>query len=225
MPWTVYGVLTLLLQAVLCLAAVVFALRTDWENAFLTALVILVTLLPTIAWRGYRVFIPAEVQLVSAVFVFVSLFLGSALDWYYDYWWWDLLLHSASGFLLGIAGFIAVFALNRRDSLPRGMRPIFVCFFGVTFAVSFGVVWEIFEFLMDRLVPSLNMQSGETGVVDTMEDLTVNLAAAVVTGFAGWMYLRRKARGGDGRRYIIEVVRTIIRKNPWLFRRSRRRAG
>ena len=38
----------------------------------------------------------------SPLFVFLSLFLGSAMDFYYHFWWWDLVLHTASGFLLGI---------------------------------------------------------------------------------------------------------------------------
>lgn len=214
--------LTLGLQAILGVALVVFAAQRDWENVFLTGLVILLTLAPTVARRRHGVFIPAEFQLIAAVFVFLSLFLGSAMDFYYQLWWWDLALHLASGVLLGIAGFIAVFALNRKDSLPRGTRPVFVCFFAVTFAVFFGVAREIFEYAMDRLAPALNMQSGETGVADTMDDLIFNTLGAVVTGFAGWLYLRK---GRDS--YIVDGVRAFVRRNPAVFRprrwRGRRR--
>ncbi len=213
----VYIMATVVLQTIMCVSMVVFAMRSDWENLFLTGLVVLLTLIPAIAWRGYRVHIPPEVQLLSAAFVFLSLFLGSAMDLYYEVWWWDLVLHLASGALLGIAGFIAVFALNRRDSLPRGTRPIFISFFGVTFAVFCAVIWEIFEYTMDRTLPNLNMQSGETGVVDTMEDLIVNTLGAVAVGFAGWAYLR------TGRySWVADGIRALMRKNPTLFRPTRR---
>jgi len=102
------------------------------------------------------------------------------------------------------------------------MRPVFVAFFGVTFAVVFGVVWEIFEYAMDSLAPSLNKQSGETGVADTMQDLTVNALAAIATGFVGWLYLCRGAgeRGGLVS-FVVDGVRAVVRRNPWLFRRRR----
>ena len=72
------------------------------------------------------------------------------------------------------------------DRLPAGMRPSFVCFFGVTFAVTLGVAWEVFEYVADIVTATeenpygVNMQSRETGVVDTMHDLIVDTIGAVV---------------------------------------------
>src|SRR4051812_19028174 len=148
-----YLTITWIIQALLGIGLVLFLIRRNWENVFLTATVILLTLVPAFLFRRYRVIIPPEFQLVSAAFVFLSLFLGSALDFYYKFWWWDLVLHTASGFLLGIIGFIVLFVLNQTDRLPPGMKPAFLCLFGVTFAVTLGVLWEIFEFAVDRVWP------------------------------------------------------------------------
>lgn len=134
-----YLSITLFLQVVLAIGLVLFLLRRDWENVFLTSIVIALTLVPAFVLRRYRVIIPPEFQLISALFVFLSLFLGSALDFYYRFWWWDLVLHTSSGFLLGIVGFIVLFVLNQTDHLPQGIKPGFICFFGVTFAVTLGV--------------------------------------------------------------------------------------
>lgn len=60
------------------------------------------------------------------------------------------MLHTGSGFLLGMIGFLAIFLLNRTDRIPQGITPFFLCFFAVTFAVSLGVASEIFEFVVDR---------------------------------------------------------------------------
>ena len=175
-----YLSLTYVLQALLAVGLVLFLLCRNWENVFLTAVVILLTLVPAVLSRRYRVILPPEFQLVAAAFIFLSLFLGSALDFYYHFWWWDLALHTASGFLLGIIGFVALYVLNQTDRLPPGMTPAFRCFFGVTFAVTLGVLWEIFEFVMGSAWPAFNMQSNETGVGDTMVDLIVDTAGAVV---------------------------------------------
>src|SRR5688572_24748387 len=96
--------LTLLIQAVLVVGLALFVWRRDWENVFLTVLVIGLTLVPAFLRQQYRIIVPPDFQLVSALFVFLTLFLGSAVDLYYKYWWWDIVLHAGSGFLFGIVG-------------------------------------------------------------------------------------------------------------------------
>jgi hypothetical protein len=207
----IYLTLTLMIQALLVIGLILFVWRRDWENIFLTITVILLTLLPTCLTRRKRIIIPPEFQFFAALFVFLSLYLGSGFDFYYRFWWWDLVLHTSSGFLLGIIGFIALFVLNRLDHLPATIKPVFLCFFGVTFAVTLGVLWEIFEFTVDRIWPSVNMQSNETGVVDTMKDLIVDTIGAVVVAVMAYVYLK------TGRySFIADGVRGFLRKNPRL---------
>ena len=214
-----YTKLTLILQAILVVGLAMFIWRRDWENIFLTILVFALTLIPAFLFRRLRVFIPPEVQLIAVGFVFLSLFLGSAADFYYRFWWWDMALHAGSGFLLGIVGFMFLFLLNQTDRLPPGIRPGFLCFFGVTFAVFIGVLWEIFEFTVDSFFPWINMQSVETGVKDTMKDLIVDTLGACLVGLMGWAYFK------TGRySFIADTVRKFIRKNPRLFHKSRKSA-
>ena len=213
---SLYLALTWLIQVLLVVGLILFLLRRNWENVFQTLIVILLTLIPAFLFRHYRVIIPPEFQLVSALFVFLSLFLGSALDFYYRFWWWDLVLHTASGFLLGIIGFIVLFLLNQTDRLPSGVKPSFLSVFGVTFAVTLGVVWEIFEFAMDSFWPALNMQTTETGVRDTMQDLIVDTLGAIAVAIMGYAYLK------TGRySFIADGVRGFLRKNPRLLGRNR----
>jgi hypothetical protein len=92
------------------------------------------------------------------------------------------------------------------------VRPAFRCFFGVTFAVTLGVLWEIFEFAVDSIWPEVNMQSNESGVKDTMYDLIVDTAGAVVVALMGWAYYR------TGRySFFADGIRAFIEKNPRLF--------
>ena len=207
-----YIFLTLVIQVVLFVGLVLFVVRRDWENVFLTVTVIGLTVLPAFVLRRRRVYLPPEFQLVAVAFVFLSLFLGSARDFYYRIWWWDIVLHTSSGFLLGIVGFIVLFLLNHTDRLPKEVRPAFRCFFGLTFAVFVGVLWEIFEFVVDQITPRINMQSTETGVADTMHDLIVNTLGATVVALMGWAYLR------TGRySFLADSIRSFVRKNPRLF--------
>ncbi len=215
-----YATLTLLIQAVLVVGLAMFIYRRDWEDVFLTLLVIVLTLIPAFVFRSLRVFIPPEIQLVAVSFVFLSLFLGSAADFYYRFWWWDIVLHAGSGFLFGMVGFMVLFLLNQTDRLPAGIRPVFLCFFGVTFAVFVGVLWEIFEFTVDSFFPKINMQSTETGVKDTMHDLIIDTLGACIVGLMGWAYFKTGQYS-----FIAEGVRKFIQKNPQLFRRKRKSAA
>jgi hypothetical protein len=213
----VYLAITAVIQTICVIGLILYVLRRDWENVVLTAIVVLLTLAPALLYRRYGILVPPEFQLVSALFVFLSIFLGSVRG-YYSFWWWDVVLHTSSGFLLGIVGFLCVFLLNRTDRIPREMRPVFVCFFAVTFAVTLGVVWEIFEFACDRIAPGMDMQGAkETGVRDTMHDLIVDTLGAIVVAAMGWAYLR------SGRySFLADGIRRFVAKNPKLFRRGAR---
>jgi hypothetical protein len=109
--------------------------------------------------------------------------------------------------------------LNQTDQLPAGMKPAFRCFFGFTFGVTLRVVWEIFEFTMDRIWPALDMQSQVTGnaasVLNTMMDLILDTIGAIVVALTGYAYLK------TGRySFIADAVRKFIRKNPGLLGRE-----
>jgi hypothetical protein len=212
------AVATLMIQGALAAGLIIFLLRRDWENVFLTVTVIGLILLPAFALRRYRIFVPPEFQFVGTAFVFLSLFLGSATDFYYRFWWWDVVLHTSSGFLLGMVGWVALFLLNQTDRLPRAIKPSFLCVFGVTFAVTLGVLWKVFEFAVDRVWPSVNMQSNETGVADTMHDLIGNAVGATVVAVIGWAYSETGKSS-----FAVEGVRAFLRRNPRLFRRRRPR--
>jgi hypothetical protein len=105
-----------------------------------------------------------------------------------------------------------LFWLNQTDRLPKDIRPAFLCVFGVTFAVFIGVLWEIFEFIVDSIWPHINMMSNETGVADTMQDLIVDTVGAILVGFMGWAYSRTGKYS-----FLVDAVRNFIRMNPHLF--------
>lgn len=142
------------------------------------------------------------------------MFLGTALQFYDRFYWWDTVLQTSSGFLLGIVGFIALFVLNGVDLRPEGMRPSFIAVFGFTFAVTLGVFWEIYEFVADSLVPSLDMQVRATGVTDTMVDMIVNAVGAAIVAVFGYLYCR------TGRfTFVGDAVTSFLDRNPRFFRR------
>jgi len=188
----------------------------QWFTAFLVFAIMLATMSPIILGRRFRVYLPPEFQILAVGFVFASLFLGELRQFYDRIWWWDIALHTTSGFLLGIFGFLLVYLLNENANIQLSMRPRFVAFFAFLFAVAIGAVWEIFEFTMDQVF-GMRMQKpmfgDPSGLTDTMWDLIVDTLGALIISLSGWWYMRR------GKRSLVEgAILKFIENNPRFFR-------
>lgn len=188
----------------------------QWINAFLVMAIMAITLSPAVIGRRFRVHIPPEFQVLAVVFVFAALFLGEMRSYYARFWWWDIALHTSSGLLMGILGFLLVYVLNEDERANIHMRPRFMALFAFLFAVTVGTLWEIFEFSMDRIVGTTMqkpMLGDPSGLTDTMWDMIVNaLGALVISALGGW-YMKRRERS-----FIEAWIRRFIERNPRLFR-------
>lgn len=209
---------TLILQAVLMLGVVLACLQARWLPALTTAAIGGLSFLPFVLGRRFRVQIPASMELMAVGFLYASLFLGEVRGYYGRYWWWDALLHTGSGFLLGILGFLMVHVLNEHESVAMHMKPGFVAIFAFLFAVGLGALWEIFEFAMDQVF-GMNMQ--KSGLVDTMWDLIVDTVGALVISLVGWHHLRQ----GSGDSFLQRWIQDFVVKNPGFFRSKEDREG
>ncbi|MGM0594242.1 MAG: hypothetical protein ACQETD_06875, partial [Pseudomonadota bacterium] len=210
---------SLFLEALLLLEVVVAVWQRQWHTAGLTTAILIITLTPLLAKRRYRLSLPPEFELMAIAFVFASLFLGEVHGYYTRFWWWDILLHTSSGLLMAVMGFLLVHVLNETRNIKLHMTAGFVAFFSFIFAVGVGALWEIFEFSMDQLAGT-NMQKAmrgdESGLTDTMWDMIVNTLGALLISILGYGYL--KAAGNDS--FLLRWINAFIRGNPHLFKRS-----
>lgn len=206
----VYRGLTTVLLSLLTVGMVLSLLQGHWLTGLTTAGVLAVALSPFALGRRFDVHVPPEFEFLAVIFVYASLFLGEQHGFYHRYWWWDTLLHTCSGFLLGILGFLLAHVLNEKRQISNHMNPGFVALFAFMFALGTGALWEIFEFGMDQIF-GLNMQ--KSGLVDTMVDLIVDAVGALVISILGYIYLRRGQRDSFLERWIL----AFIDANPRLF--------
>lgn len=205
----------LLLVMLIGMAASIY--EQQWLNAAAIGGILLLTALPMLILRRLAIFIPPEFELLAIAFIFASLFLGGTRDYYGRFWWWDVALHTTSGALLGILGFLLVYVLNGIPRLDLHLRPGFVAFFAFCFALAVGALWEVFEFAMDELA-GINMQTpflgDPSGLTDTMWDLIVDALGALTIALAGYLYMKR------GMTSVIERwIQRFIAGNPRLFKR------
>ena len=211
-PGPVHYKLTCVLQGLMVLSIPVAIYEQQWMTVFLVSCILGLTLLPSLIVRRFAVWVPAELELLAVLFIFSSLFLFNIHGYYDRFWWWDVVMHTSSGFLLGIAGFLLVYVLNRRQDVEIYMTPAFVALFSFAFALAVGAVWEIFEFGMDSIF-GMNLQ--RTGLQDTMWDLIVDGFGALIISLMGYVYTRK------GTEYFVERwINRFIEKNPEMFNRT-----
>jgi hypothetical protein len=137
------------------------------------------------------------------MFSLSAIVVGEMLGAYEALWWWDDMLHGLAGAIFGITGFLIVYFLNGRHSMA--MSPLFIAVFAFTFAITIGVLWEIFEFTVDFFyhtalqqwdLPTNSILIGrdfqDVGLRDTMSDLIVTWVGASVASILIYLTYKYK---------------------------------
>ena len=190
----------------------IFALATArWSTAFVSFATLSLSLTPILFADRFAVKLPSSFFAVIVIFIFATLFLGEAFDFYDRYWWWDLVLHAGSAIAFGLFGFLLIFMMfeGNRYAAP----PVAIGFVAFCFALSIGATWEIFEFSMDQIFGT-NMQ--KSGLVDTMTDLMIDALGAALGATAGFFYLKGQQMGG-----LSGVIDEFIELNRSFYKRFR----
>ena len=189
---------TLMQISILAVAGHAFA-TAKWSVSFSGVVVLLLTFVPALIERKFRLRLPVEVTTFVCIFLFASYVLGEVSDFYEQLWWWDLLLHGLSAFVTGLIGFMAVYGFYVTNRVQ--IAPVYFAIISFACAVTVGTIWEIFEYAMDQSF-GFNMQ--KSGLHDTMTDLIVNGICALAAALVGFYYVKY----GDsqvGRRLIQKI--------------------
>jgi hypothetical protein len=200
--------LSYVIKFILIGTAVLAAVGADWEVMLLALVAVILTFVPALFERNYKINLPTEFELVIVTFIFAGLFLGEIQNFYVHFWWWDLFLHTSSGIILGFLGFLILYILYYQKKLNAS--PALISLFAFCFALAIGALWEIFEFSMDTIF-GFSMQKG---LFDTMWDLIVTAIGALVASVVGYFYIRNQSANSFGK-----LINKFISKNPELTRK------
>jgi len=201
------------LQLIILSTVVLSAIKNNWLTLFLSAGIFILTLLPSILRKRLKISLPAEFEFITILFIFISLYLGEIHSYYTKFWWWDIILHTSSGFLFGILGFLFIYILNEERKVNVKLIPSFVALFAFAFSVTISVLWEIYEFLMDSIF-GFFMQRGSLG--DTMWDLIVDVVGALIIAVIGYFYVK-----GGSSAILDRMIRKFLKRNKKLFQRQK----
>lgn len=153
----------------------------------MTLLFMALALLPKLVQWIFHFSFPNYINIIYISFLVLSTLIGTIYRVYDYISFYDTILHSLSGVLLGAFGLYLITALNRDVRLNR--FGIFLFIIGC--AILVGVLWEFWEYSTDGLL-GLNSQNhadingveyiGRAALQDTMLDLFADFGGALLFG-------------------------------------------
>ena len=121
-------------------------IQTDYTLMLVQCILgIVCMMIPSIIKRKWNITIPSNMMIAYVVFLYCAIVLGEVRNFYYNIKNWDTILHTLSGAMLGSLGFSIISLLNKSESVPMELSPLFIAIFAFCFAVSLGCLWEIYE--------------------------------------------------------------------------------
>ncbi|MDR2525358.1 MAG: hypothetical protein LBC83_04080 [Oscillospiraceae bacterium] len=160
--------------------------------------------------RTFR-WLPPYVQDFAAAISFMTAYGGKSLDLYAKWGWWDSFVHFAAGALIVAGGYEYFVARERKDGFTAPASIAIVYGLGISFLS--GVCWELYEFLFDQVTGGSTqawvfpgdwskayglfaqtaheadaLRHERYGLLDTMTDIFMNSAGAVLSYFVLKIY-------------------------------------
>ena len=194
--FAVYLVLRLIVIASLVLAI----LRREYESAFVCVLVLVLFMLPFFIQKNFGIRLPGVLEIIILLFIFAAEILGELQSYFIQYPNWDTMLHTTNGFLCAAVGFSLIDILNRNAKIKFTLSPVYVALAAFCFSMTIGVLWEFFEFGMDRLfhmdmqkdtivhtISSVMLDPTNSNIPITIDGITSVAVNGQDLGFSGYL--------------------------------------
>lgn len=140
----------LILRILVVVVMVLEAFGQNWYNVLLCLLTLVLFLLPDLVESRLKIELPDGLEIIIICFIFAAEILGEISEFYIHFERWDMLLHTLNGFLAAAIGLSLIDILNRNDRFSLSLSPKYVALSAFTFSMTIGVIWEFFEYGMDK---------------------------------------------------------------------------
>lgn len=204
-------IITKIIAGIILILSTIFVFLTENDesksrlifNALMALVLLILTFLPFVVEKAFKVDIPSVMEIIFLVFSILSFLLGEIGDFYIKFRWWDSMLHAMSGVLLGCLGFVLLNYFNRNKKHDFfHLSPGFAALFVLCFTITCGTFWEIIEWFADYL-NNTNMQRfednitgegfiGRNALYDTMKDLILDSIGGIMIAIVGYLDIRFK---------------------------------
>lgn len=141
-----YFVLRLSVVAIL----VAQLINEDYNSVFMCVLTLILFMIPSFFERRIKIDVPDVLEIIIILFIYAAEILGEISDYYVKFPYWDTMLHTINGFVMAAIGFSMIDLLNKNKKFSISLTPAFVALVAFCFSMTIGVLWEFFEFGMDK---------------------------------------------------------------------------
>lgn len=142
----------------------------NYTNTFFCLVALVLFTMPAIIEDTLKIEFPTIMEVVIYLFIYAAWILGELNNFYEIFPYWDTMLHTINGFLCAGLGFSFIDILNKKSN-KFNLSPLYLAIASLCFSVTIGVMWEFFEFSMDRVFLS-DMQKDE--IVETISTVTLD---------------------------------------------------
>ena len=164
------------LRILIIVALVRQIMLANYESAFFCLLALALLYLPSWLQVKLRIELPPPLEITILCFIFAAEILGEVNAFYVTVPHWDTMLHTLNGFLCAAIGFSLVDLLNRNGKVGTfSLSPAYMALVAFCFSMTVGVLWEFFEFSMDRFF-LFDMQKDR--VVQTISSVSLDPTAS-----------------------------------------------
>lgn len=194
--FAVYVALRLIVLAELVMSII----RGEYESAFICLLVLALFILPFFIQQNFGIQLPSVLEIIILLFIFAAEILGELECYFITYPNWDSMLHTTTGFLCAATGFALIDILNRNSRIKFQLSPVYVALAAFCFSMTVGVLWEFFEFGMDRVfhldmqkdtvvqsITSVMLDPTNSNIPVTIDDITSVAVNGRDLGFDGYL--------------------------------------
>ena len=160
----------LILRVLVVYSAIREIAMGNYTNTFFCLVALVLFTMPAIIEDTLKIEFPTIMEVSIYLFIYAAWILGELNSFYELFPYWDTMLHTINGFLCAGLGFSFIDILNKK-STKFNLSPLYLAIASLCFSVTVGVMWEFFEFSMDRIFLS-DMQKDE--IVETVSTVTLD---------------------------------------------------
>ena len=147
------------------------AFNGNFENVYTCILALILFTIPSLIERRLHIDLPDTLEIIILFFIYAAEILGEIQEYYVIIPFWDDILHTLNGFLFAAVGFSLVNILNRDKRVMLRLSPFYMAVMAFCFSMTIGVLWEFFEFGMDRL---FHMDMQKDTIVHTISSVMLD---------------------------------------------------
>lgn len=187
------------MAAIVGISLIISCLRMNIEHIFLCILTLFLFMLPHVLNKWLKLYIPPVMEIVIVAFIVCGIVLGEVENFFVRFPYWDTIMHTVNGIVCAALSLSLVVLLNKQDKILFRLSPVFLMIVAISFSMLIGVLWEFFEFGVDRVlkkdmqkdtwineISTVSFNAGsdsELTTISPIEKVTINDGEIVLNGY------------------------------------------